>query len=159
MEVTIGDRIKKIRELQRYSGTEFAELIGISKQNLSDLENNKIKNVKPDVLKLLKEKFNVSSDYILFGDGEMFKGGAESTYTKKIINGDNNVVAVGNNGSNFTNNFGINAERMQNNSDTITLQDIKKISDYNVQQKLLNEFGFIKSTIQAFLQTPSLARY
>ncbi|WP_305139857.1 helix-turn-helix transcriptional regulator [Thomasclavelia cocleata] len=60
----LGDRIKLVRESNRLSQVEFGKILGISKQTVSNWENN---NVQPsvDIIKVIALKFNTSSDFLL----------------------------------------------------------------------------------------------
>lgn len=60
----LGDRIKMIRESNGLSQVEFGESLNISKQTVSNWENN---NVQPsiDILRDMASKYNVSSDFLL----------------------------------------------------------------------------------------------
>ncbi|MFR8053039.1 MAG: helix-turn-helix domain-containing protein [Negativibacillus massiliensis] len=60
----IGDRIRLLREKQNLSQVQLAEKINVSKQSVSNWENN---NIVPsiDILKKLALFFNVSTDYLL----------------------------------------------------------------------------------------------
>lgn len=68
----IGDRIVFIRMMHGKTVEEFSQNLGISKGNLSDLENNKNKP-SYDVLARIAENFDINSDWILSGTGKLFK--------------------------------------------------------------------------------------
>ena len=60
----LGDQIKKVRTSYKLSQYEFSKMLNISKQSVSNWENN---NIVPtvDMLKTIALKFSVSSDYLL----------------------------------------------------------------------------------------------
>lgn len=62
----IGQRIRQLRLLNDYTQAEFAELIDISTNFLSEIENGK-KGLSQDSLAKICRKLNTSADYILFG--------------------------------------------------------------------------------------------
>lgn len=62
----IGKRIRDLRIMQKLTQAQFAELIGISVNFLSEIETGK-KGMSQDTLYRLCTNFSVSSDYILFG--------------------------------------------------------------------------------------------
>ena len=62
----IGQRIRQLRLLSDYTQAEFAELIDISINFLSEIENGK-KGVSQDTLAKICRQLNSSADYILFG--------------------------------------------------------------------------------------------
>lgn len=63
--MTIGDRIRKQRELSGFSQTEFAEKVGISKQNLYKYEMNVITNIPSDKIEKIAEQLSVSPSYLM----------------------------------------------------------------------------------------------
>lgn len=60
----LGDQIKKVRTSYKLSQYEFSKMLNISKQSVSNWENN---NIVPtvDMLKTISLKFSVSSDFLL----------------------------------------------------------------------------------------------
>ena len=62
----IGQRIRQLRLFSDYTQAEFAELIDISINFLSEIENGK-KGVSQDTLAKICRQLNSSADYILFG--------------------------------------------------------------------------------------------
>ena len=68
----IGDRITFIRMMHGKTVDEFAAMLGISKGNLSDLENSKNKP-SYEVIAVIAGSFNINSEWILTGNGKLFK--------------------------------------------------------------------------------------
>ncbi len=62
----IGKRIHSLRTEHQLTQAQFAELIDISVNFLSEIENGK-KGISQDTLYKLCSKFSISADYILFG--------------------------------------------------------------------------------------------
>ncbi len=62
----IGQRIRQLRLLNNYTQAEFAELIDVSVNFLSEIENGK-KGLSQDTLSRICQQLSSSSDYILFG--------------------------------------------------------------------------------------------
>lgn len=60
----LGDRIKLIREANKLNQVEFGKILNVTKQTVSNWENN---NIQPSIemVKKIALKFGVSSDYIL----------------------------------------------------------------------------------------------
>ena len=65
----IGQRIKEIRELNKYTREELAEAAEISAKYLYQIEAG-MKNFSSDVLGRLAQSLSVSCDYIMFGEAE-----------------------------------------------------------------------------------------
>ena len=59
-----GDMVKKLRTAHNYSQVQLAEKLGVSKQTVSNWENN---NILPsiDMLIRISNFFSVSTDYLL----------------------------------------------------------------------------------------------
>ena len=60
----LSQRIRELRLSKRMSQVELAKLLGVSKQSVSNWEND---NIQPSIEMLLKiaEVFSVSTDYLL----------------------------------------------------------------------------------------------
>lgn len=58
--MTVGDRIKKQRELLGISQSDFAASIGVLKQTLYKYENNVITNVPSDKIELAAQKLGIN---------------------------------------------------------------------------------------------------
>lgn len=63
---SVGKRVRDFRIENSYTQAQFAELIDISVNFLSEIENGK-KGMSQDTLCKLCSQFNISADYILFG--------------------------------------------------------------------------------------------
>lgn len=59
-----GDQIKKIRKSNKMSQVEFAEILNVSKQSVSNWENN---NIEPsiEIVRTIAIKLNVSADFFI----------------------------------------------------------------------------------------------
>lgn len=62
----IGNRIHDFRIQNHYTQAQFAELIDISVNFLSEIENGK-KGMSQDTICRICSYFNISADYLLFG--------------------------------------------------------------------------------------------
>lgn len=63
----IGERIREIRELNRYSRSDLAYKANISEKYLYEIERGK-KKFSADILRRIAQSLSVSCDYILFGE-------------------------------------------------------------------------------------------
>lgn len=63
--MTVGERIKKLRNNIGISQVSFAEQIGVSKQTLYKYENGIITNIPSDKIELVAQLCNVSPAYIM----------------------------------------------------------------------------------------------
>ncbi len=68
--MTIGERIKRLREEHNMSQTELAEKLNTSKQNLYKYENGIITNIPSDKIKMIAQIYDVSPSYIMGWDSE-----------------------------------------------------------------------------------------
>lgn len=68
--MTIGERLKKIREEKAYNQGEFAKFLGINQQSLSNYETNK-RDI-PEKVKILLQQNGVNLNWLLTGCGEPF---------------------------------------------------------------------------------------
>ena len=84
LNIQIGRRIQKARELAGYTQEKLADKVDVSTQYISDLERGNVGTSVPTLIKICKI-LCISSDYILLG-----KNTAEapdiSNITKRLIN-------------------------------------------------------------------------
>lgn len=68
--MTIGERIKELRNRMGMSQVEFADKINVSKQTLYKYENNKITNIPSDKIEAIAKLSNVSPAYLMGWESE-----------------------------------------------------------------------------------------
>lgn len=82
------DRIKLLRtEELHMTQTEFGEALGVKRDVINNIENNRLKNPEKQepIYRLMCEKFNVSEEWLRTGEGEMFaEVPAEDEYFKAV---------------------------------------------------------------------------
>lgn len=66
--MTVGERLKQLREKSGMSQVEFAAKLNVSKQNLYKYENNIITNIPSDKIEDAAKILNVSPSYIMGWD-------------------------------------------------------------------------------------------
>ena len=66
--MTVGERLKQLREKSGMSQVEFAAILNVSKQNLYKYENNIITNIPSDKIEDAAKILNVSPSYIMGWD-------------------------------------------------------------------------------------------
>ena len=66
-EMTVSERLKKVRVEEKLSQNEFAEKLNVSRSTLMLIEQGK-REVNTKVLEALKKEFNISADWLLFGE-------------------------------------------------------------------------------------------
>lgn len=76
LDANVGNRIKKLREMQGLTGEELAERAGISYKYLYEIEAGK-RNFSIAVLSKIARNLNVSCDYIVSGKYVVEKDGKE----------------------------------------------------------------------------------
>lgn len=62
----MGERIRKVRKTKLLTQAQLAEILGISKDQMSNIENGK-SACKPDYIFLIVQIFDITSDYLFFG--------------------------------------------------------------------------------------------
>lgn len=72
--MTVGSRIRELRKQHNYTLLEVAEYLNISRSQLALIERGE-KNLKLTKLLKLCDLYNVSEEYILYGDGDDGKQG------------------------------------------------------------------------------------
>lgn len=79
----IGKRFKNIREDLRLTQQALGDKIGISKQAVSNVENN-LSNPSIDVISKLIVDFKVNANYLISGVGSMFIKESDDDFKNKI---------------------------------------------------------------------------
>lgn len=67
--MTANQRLKELRLKNKFSQEEFAKEIGVSLSGYQLIEQGK-RDISTKILEPLKNKFNVSADWLLFGDSD-----------------------------------------------------------------------------------------
>ena len=76
MSVTVGDRIKQVRESKGMTQEELGKACGVTKQTIFKYENNIITNIPLDRLEMMADALVVSSAYLM--------GWSDSTERKEL---------------------------------------------------------------------------
>lgn len=63
--MTVGDRIRKLREDRDMTQVELADKIDASKQTVYKYENNVVTNIPSDTIEKIAKVFNVSEAYLM----------------------------------------------------------------------------------------------
>lgn len=93
--MTIGERIKRLREDKGISQTELADIIKTTKQNLYKYENNIITNIPSDKIEAIAKYFDISPSYIMGWENNLEKGLSKSVeYLQKQLNTLTNLEEV-----------------------------------------------------------------
>lgn len=69
--MTQGERVKAIRKALNLTLEKFGEKVGVTKQTVSRIENG-VNNLTDQMVKSICREFNVSYDWIMNEDGEIF---------------------------------------------------------------------------------------
>lgn len=69
--MTQGERVREVRKALDLTLEKFGEKIGLKKNSLSQIEHG-INNLTEQMAKSICREFNVSYDYLVDGEGEMF---------------------------------------------------------------------------------------
>ncbi len=82
--MNLGNKILKIRKDNKMSQEQFAEILNVTRQTVSNWENG---NNYPDIetLVMISDKFNVSLDILLKGDREMIKDINKKIKNNKVL--------------------------------------------------------------------------
>lgn len=76
--MTIGEKIRQLRENSKLTQTELAQRIGTTKQNIYKYETGIITNIPSDRIEMIAQIFDVSPAYIMGWDEENAPGSTES---------------------------------------------------------------------------------
>lgn len=77
LKLAVGKRVHDFRIQNNYTQFQFAELIDISVNFLSEIENGK-KGMSQETICKLCSQFDLSADYILFGTAKISESKSQS---------------------------------------------------------------------------------
>jgi len=80
------DRILKIMDYNKFTPSEFADVLEIDRSRLSHILNGRNKPSLEIVMKILEKFPEISSDWLLFGSGNMLKNIETSNKNSNFIN-------------------------------------------------------------------------
>lgn len=83
----IGSRVRYVRKVNNFKTRDFGEILGLSQGQVSTIENGKGKPNKSAII-LIGKLFNISTGWLLTGEGEMYVGGGkagEGEFSQKRI--------------------------------------------------------------------------
>jgi transcriptional regulator with XRE-family HTH domain len=77
LNVEIGARLRQFRENLDLSQREFSKCIDISQSYCSMLERGTL-TINPLIMRTIYENFNISVDWLITGEGDIFRRGKTS---------------------------------------------------------------------------------
>ncbi|HGM3507059.1 TPA: helix-turn-helix domain-containing protein [Clostridioides difficile] len=80
IDIDINKRIKEIREDINLSQQKFGEKLGVSRDVISNIDNNRVE-VKTVFINHMCEVFNINKEWILTGTGDMYISAKEDIYS------------------------------------------------------------------------------
>ena len=83
MGETVGQRLKELRELHKFTQNQLADYLGFKQPQITKLENDN-RTLKSSSLNKLCELYNCSPEYILEGIGEYSKEEYKFRSTKSL---------------------------------------------------------------------------
>lgn len=83
--MTIGDRIKNLRDSLDMSQVDLADRINVSKQTLYKYENNIITNIPSDKIEAIAKVGNISPAYLMGWDNSLIPSTTTSTHPVKGV--------------------------------------------------------------------------
>lgn len=69
--MTQGERVREIRKSLDLTLDKFGKTLGVTKQTISRIENG-INNLTDQMALAICREYNVSYDFLIYGEGEMF---------------------------------------------------------------------------------------
>lgn len=83
MQTTLGERVLEVREKNRLTRKQFAERLGITADELRNVEDNRLKKPeqKESLYRNIATEFNVSLDWLKTGEGCPEKGNSADAIT------------------------------------------------------------------------------
>jgi transcriptional regulator with XRE-family HTH domain len=86
-----GSRLKIIRQNLNMTQKEFAEKLGFKWYKIKDMESNKQKTTY-EIAKSIEKKFSINPDWLLTGEGEMYKKESAKNTNQEFTKIENNNI-------------------------------------------------------------------
>jgi len=80
-----GERLKQFRQKLGLTQKELAEKLGFKWYKIKDMESNKQK-ITYEIAKDLEKLFSINPDWLLTGEGEMYKGNERLQKARELLN-------------------------------------------------------------------------
>ena len=82
---SVNDRIKHIRTVLNLSQREFSKQVFLSQSSLTDIETG-IREVNDRILYIISTRFNLSFEWLKYGNGDIFNEGKTDIRSEHLIN-------------------------------------------------------------------------
>lgn len=79
-----GEIVRNLRKATTLTLEEFGKRLGVTKVAISNIENGK-RNLTNQMIKAICREFNVNEDYLMTGEGDMFRELPEKDETASIV--------------------------------------------------------------------------
>ena len=89
----LKDRIKNLRKELSLTQKELANAINKSIDRVKNIENGRVQKLHPQEITLISKKYNINPDWLLTGEGEMYR--TPSVQNAIIAQGNNHKI-IGN---------------------------------------------------------------
>jgi transcriptional regulator with XRE-family HTH domain len=85
--MTLGERVKAVRQNAGLSQPEFAQSVSASRDMIANIEADRITNLatKKPLLQLICEKYNCRREWLLNGTGEMLKQESQADEMCRLV--------------------------------------------------------------------------
>jgi transcriptional regulator with XRE-family HTH domain len=76
--MTVGERLKQARKAAKYSGERLGAVIGVSKGQISNIENGTSDLTRGNAI-VFADELGVRAEWLLTGKGDMYQTGRQAT--------------------------------------------------------------------------------
>jgi transcriptional regulator with XRE-family HTH domain len=76
--MTVGERLKQARKAAKYSGERLGAVIGVSKGQISNIENGSSDLTRGNAI-VIADELGVRAEWLLTGKGDMYQTGSNAT--------------------------------------------------------------------------------
>jgi len=81
----IMERYAQVRKDKGLSFRKLADILGISYGVIQNIEHKRVEKVSNTYINLLCDKLNVNKEWLLYGEGEMYKNEQESIAYAELV--------------------------------------------------------------------------
>ncbi len=147
---SFSDRLNIIKSHFNYTNSDLAKVCGVSHTAVQKILSGTIKDVKANLLSNLETKLFLNIGWLMYGEGEMFKEGANSNNNNILTsyNSKNEGNITQNQGTYNSNSKNRDRDKGRDNSTSDTSKDVIIESLKNEKSSLEKENEFLKKQLE-----------
>lgn len=88
----LAERLKEIRKSAELTQSQLAEVMGVGLPRVRNIENRSASSLAESEILNLKNRLNISVEWLVLGKGEMFNAGSSGTGSDEYITNEEELI-------------------------------------------------------------------